>query len=168
MKRTEEYLVERGKRVSIGVDMIHDPPILLLDEPTSGLDNISAFQVIELLSSMAKGKERTVILSIHQPSYRILQYIKNFLILSRGSAVHNGSLESLEETINKLGFQIPCDRICHGNYVYTRGFIFQKVPAYFELCSYSIIYKTKQLFLARTMQAIVGGGGGDLGWEAYT
>jgi ABC-type multidrug transport system ATPase subunit len=40
--------------VSIGVDMIHDPPILLLDEPTSGLDNTSALQVIELLSSMAK------------------------------------------------------------------------------------------------------------------
>jgi ABC-type multidrug transport system ATPase subunit len=122
------------KRVSIGVDMIHDPPILLLDEPTSSLDSISALQVIELLSSMAKGKERTVILSIHQPSYRILQYIKNFLILSCGSAVHNGSLESREETINKLGFQIPfqipCDRICHGNYVYTRGFIFQKVSAY--------------------------------------
>ncbi|KAF2291958.1 hypothetical protein GH714_042300 [Hevea brasiliensis] len=34
------------KRVSIGVDVIHDPPILLLDEPTSGLDSTSALQVI--------------------------------------------------------------------------------------------------------------------------
>lgn len=62
------------KRVSIGVDIIHDPPILLLDEPTSGLDSKSALQVIELLSSMAKTKHRTVIISIHQPSYRILRY----------------------------------------------------------------------------------------------
>ena len=37
------------KRVSIGVDMIHNPPILLLDEPTSGLDSTSALQVIEVL-----------------------------------------------------------------------------------------------------------------------
>ena len=93
--------------MSIGVDMIHDTPILLLDEPTSGLDSTSALQVIELLSSMAKAKQRTVVLSIHQPSYRILRYIPNFLIVSHGSVVHNGSLESLEETITKLGFQIP-------------------------------------------------------------
>jgi ABC-type multidrug transport system ATPase subunit len=66
------------KSVSIGVDMIHDTPILLLDEPTSGLDSTSALQVIELLSSMAKAKQRTVVLSIHQPSYRILRYIPNF------------------------------------------------------------------------------------------
>jgi ABC-type multidrug transport system ATPase subunit/ABC-type multidrug transport system permease subunit len=178
------------KRVSIGVDMIHDPPILLLDEPTSGLDSTSALQVIELLSSMAKGKERTVILSIHQPSYRILQYIQNFLILSRGSAVHNGSLESLEETINKLGFQIPLQlnaiefameimRTLEDSYskryppielysysIFPEGDMgrVRQHNILFEimfLCSrfWKIIYRTKQLFLARTMQAVVGGFG---------
>ena len=178
------------KRVSIGVDMIHDPPILLLDEPTSGLDSTSALQVIELLSSMAKGKERTVILSIHQPSYRILQYIQNFLILSRGSTVHNGSLESLEETINKLGFQIPLQLNAIEfamEIMRTLEDSYSKRYPPIELCSYSIfpegdmgrvrqhnilfeimflcsrfwkiIYRTKQLFLARTMQAIVGGFG---------
>lgn len=194
------------KRVSIGVDMIHDPPILLLDEPTSGLDSTSALQVIELLSSIAKGKERTVVLSIHQPSYRILQYISNFLILSRGSVVHNGSLESLEGTINELGYQIPMQlnalefameiistleesysKAClssvekeeeqYSYLMFPEGQIgrvqqhkdsSQKGTCYFSilfeimfLCSrfWKIIYRTKQLFLARTMQAIVGGFG---------
>ncbi|GMY16022.1 ABC transporter G family member 23 [Fagus crenata] len=194
------------KRVSIGVDMIHDPPILLLDEPTSGLDSTSALQVIELLSSIAKGKERTVVLSIHQPSYRILQYISNFLILSRGSVVHNGSLESLEGTINELGYQIPMQlnalefameiistleesysKTClssvekeeeqYSYLMFPEGQIgrvqqhkdsSQKGTCYFSilfeimfLCSrfWKIIYRTKQLFLARTMQAIVGGFG---------
>ena len=193
------------KRVSIGVDMIHDPPILLLDEPTSGLDSKSALQVIELLSSIAKGKERTVVFSIHQPSYRILQYISNFLILSRGSVVHNGSLESLEGIINELGYQIPMQLNAlefameiistledsyskaimstveeEGQYsflMWPAGAL-GRVPQYkdggqmgncyfsffFEimfLCSrfWKIIYRTKQLFLARTMQAIVGGFG---------
>lgn len=95
------------KRVSIGVEMIHDPPILLLDEPTSGLDSTSALQVVELLSSMARSKQRTVILSIHQPGYRILQYISNFLILSHGLTVHFGSLKSLEKRIGEMGIQIP-------------------------------------------------------------
>ena len=102
----ESRCISSGERKSVsnGVDIIHDPPVLLLDEPTSGLDSTSALQVIELFSSMAKAKRRTVVLSIHQPSYRILRYIPNFLI---GSVVHNGSLESLEETITTLGFQIP-------------------------------------------------------------
>ncbi|CAJ1942931.1 unnamed protein product [Sphenostylis stenocarpa] len=196
------------KRVSIGVDMIHNPPILLLDEPTSGLDSTSALQVIELLSSIVKAKQRTVVLSIHQPSYRILQYVSKFLILSHGAVVHNGSLEQLEGTISKLGFLIPtqlnalefsmeiiqgledsiskydtcpieekepfpnlmwsedenrgvqilqsqCTKEIFGSlcYAYLIEILF--------LCLrfWKIIYRTKQLFLARTMQALVGGFG---------
>ncbi|KAL2322383.1 hypothetical protein Fmac_026762 [Flemingia macrophylla] len=193
------------KRVSIGVDMIHNPPILLLDEPTSGLDSTSALQIIELLSSIVKTKQRTVVLSIHQPSYRILQYISKFLILSHGSVVHNGSLKLLEETITKLGFQIPVQlnalefsmEIIRGledsSSKYDTCTIEEKEPFpnlmwpeeenrgvrsqcnkesfgslcyanFIEilfLCSrfWKIIYRTKQLFLARTMQALVGGFG---------
>lgn len=187
------------KRVSIGVDMIHNPSILLLDEPTSGLDSTSALQVIELLASMAKARQRTVVLSIHQPSYRILQYISKFLILSRGSVVHYGSLELLEETINNLGYQIPTQlnaiefamEIMHpleDSYSNNNNFLPSAEDAeqfpdlrcekfggvehqqhafililyeIMALCSrfWKIIYRTKQLLLARTMQALVGGFG---------
>lgn len=34
------------RRVSIGIDIIHDPLILFLDEPTSGLDSTSAYLVV--------------------------------------------------------------------------------------------------------------------------
>jgi hypothetical protein len=117
------------------------------------------------------------------------------LILFRGSVVHNGSLESLEETINKLGFQIPLQlnviefakEIMHTpEDSYSKRYL--PIVEQSELCSYSIfperdmgivrqhnilfeimflcsrfwkiIYRTKQLFLARTMQAIVVGGFG--------
>ncbi|KAF7154116.1 hypothetical protein RHSIM_Rhsim01G0195700 [Rhododendron simsii] len=197
------------KRVSIGVDMIHDPPILLLDEPTSGLDSTSALQVMELLSSMAILKQRTILVSIHQPSYRILQYITNLLILSRGSVVHNGSLESLEDAIvNKLGLKIPVQlnalefsmevistledqyssskarynlsdnirekedaeaELMQANYLMCQlesnsAEKPQSLNSLFEilvLCErfWKVIYRTKQLLLARTMQALVGGFG---------
>lgn len=182
------------KRVSIGVDVIHDPPILLLDEPTSGLDSSSALQVVELLSSMARAKRRTMVLSIHQPSYRILQCISTFLILSHGSVVHNGSLESLELAITSQGFRIPTQinplefsmeiistleelyskynpsraelreeetrlysklQVEYTDYTVSR--LFEITVLCIRFCK--IIYRTKQLLLARTMQALVGGFG---------
>jgi ABC-type methionine transport system ATPase subunit len=53
------------RRVSIGVDLIHDPAVLFLDEPTSGLDSTSALQVMQILSQMAVKRNRTVLLTIH-------------------------------------------------------------------------------------------------------
>ncbi|KAL1545552.1 ABC transporter G member 23 [Salvia divinorum] len=177
------------KRVSIAVDVIHDPPILLLDEPTSGLDSSSALHVVELLSSMAQGRQRTIILSIHQPSYRILQRIPNFLILSHGLVVHNGSLQSLELAITKQGFKIPpqinplefsMEMVSILEESYTKNqntnmystlqierakkeigsdpFVW-RVYEIMVLCVrlWKIIYRTKQLLLARTMQGLVGG-----------
>lgn len=72
------------KRVAIGVDVIDDPPLLMLDEPTSGLDSASALQVVQLLAAMARTRRQIVILTIHQPGYRILQYVSTFLLLSHG------------------------------------------------------------------------------------
>ena len=37
------------KRVSIGVEMVADPSVILLDEPTSGLDAFKARQICQLL-----------------------------------------------------------------------------------------------------------------------
>ena len=37
------------KRLSIGLEMISKPKILLLDEPTTGLDSTTAFAVVEVL-----------------------------------------------------------------------------------------------------------------------
>ncbi|RLM65653.1 ABC transporter G family member 5 [Panicum miliaceum] len=37
------------RRVSIGVEAVHDPAVLILDEPTSGLDSASALQILRSL-----------------------------------------------------------------------------------------------------------------------
>uniref|UniRef100_A0A803NBV3 ABC transporter domain-containing protein n=1 Tax=Chenopodium quinoa TaxID=63459 RepID=A0A803NBV3_CHEQI len=86
-----EYLEESAGRVSIGVDVIHDPKVLILDEPTSGLDSTSALQIIDMLKNMAETRGRTIILSIHQPGFRIVKQINSILLLSNGK-VHHGTV----------------------------------------------------------------------------
>ncbi|XP_040379778.1 ABC transporter G family member 23 [Oryza brachyantha] len=95
------------KRVSIAVDIVHDPPVLLLDEPTSGLDSRSAMDVLALLRDVARARRQVVVLSIHQPSYRMLGYISSLLLLSRGAVAHFGTLKSLEDALARLGHVIP-------------------------------------------------------------
>eukprot|EP00961_Rhodomonas_salina_P251954 3405995-Rhodomonas_salina.1 len=62
--------VEQRKRVTIGVEMAANPSVLFLDEPTSGLDSRSARVVMRAVRRIA-ASGRTVLCTIHQPSYEI-------------------------------------------------------------------------------------------------
>ncbi|KAG7967749.1 hypothetical protein I3843_08G114700 [Carya illinoinensis] len=95
------------RRVSIGLSLLHDPAVLLLDEPTSGLDSSSAFNVMQTLKSIATSRQRTVVLSIHQPSFKILSTIDRILLLSKGTVVHHGTLSSLQSFLVSNDFNVP-------------------------------------------------------------
>lgn len=59
------------RRVSIGLELVATPDVLILDEPTSGLDSVSAAKVTKVLHSLAHDEENptVVIASVHQPRY---------------------------------------------------------------------------------------------------
>uniref|UniRef100_A0A5B6YUT4 Putative ABC transporter G family member 5 n=1 Tax=Davidia involucrata TaxID=16924 RepID=A0A5B6YUT4_DAVIN len=96
------------RRVSIGVDVIHDPKVLILDEPTSGLDSTSALQIIDMLKTMTEtSKGRTIILSIHQPGFRIVKLFNSILLLAHGSVLHHGTVDQLTLHLSLMGLQIP-------------------------------------------------------------
>ncbi|KAL3523746.1 hypothetical protein ACH5RR_016580 [Cinchona calisaya] len=94
------------RRVSIGIDIIHDPIILFLDEPTSGLDSTSAFMVVKVLQRIAQSGS-VVIMSIHQPSYRILGLLDRLIFLSRGHTVYSGPPTNLPQFFADFGHPIP-------------------------------------------------------------
>ncbi|KAF2317517.1 hypothetical protein GH714_023808 [Hevea brasiliensis] len=88
---THTYIGDEGRRgvsggerrrVSIGIDIIHKPSLLFLDEPTSGLDSTSAFSVVEKVKDIARGGS-IVLMTIHQPSYRIQMLLDRITILAR-------------------------------------------------------------------------------------
>lgn len=94
------------RRVSIGIDIIHDPIILFLDEPTSGLDSTSAFMVVKVLQRIAQSGS-IVIMTVHQPSYRILGLLDRLLFLSRGQTVYRGPPSNLPMFFAEFGHPIP-------------------------------------------------------------
>ncbi|CAN6349541.1 unnamed protein product [Urochloa humidicola] len=94
------------RRVSIGTDIIHDPILLFLDEPTSGLDSASAFMVVQVLRRIAQSGS-VVIMTIHQPSARILGILDRLLLLSRGRTVYAGTPAGLKPFFSEFGAPIP-------------------------------------------------------------
>ncbi|XP_021861761.1 ABC transporter G family member 5 isoform X1 [Spinacia oleracea] len=94
------------RRVSIGVDVIHDPKVLILDEPTSGLDSTSALQIIDMLKNMAETRGRTIILSIHQPGFRIVKLFNSILLLANGTVLHHGTVDQLGSKLGQMGLEL--------------------------------------------------------------
>ncbi|CAA6656853.1 unnamed protein product [Spirodela intermedia] len=94
------------RRVSIGIDIVHDPILLFLDEPTSGLDSTSAFMVVKVLQRIAQ-RGSVVIMSVHQPSSRIIGLLDRLIFLSRGHTVYSGSPGGLPSFFAEFGRPIP-------------------------------------------------------------
>ncbi|KAJ7549772.1 hypothetical protein O6H91_07G085800 [Diphasiastrum complanatum] len=94
------------RRVSIGVDIMHDPLLLFLDEPTSGLDSTSAHMVIETLKKIARAGS-IVLLTIHQPSYRILRLFDGLIFLADGQMIYSGPPLLLKTFFQEFGTPIP-------------------------------------------------------------
>ncbi|KAG0368170.1 hypothetical protein BGZ54_002525 [Gamsiella multidivaricata] len=98
------------RRVSIALELITRPPILILDEPTSGLDSYSAHMVVEQLCKLAASKTTTVILTIHQPRSDIFHMFDQALVISKGEALYFGATSTAAEYFRRR------DLVCPANY----------------------------------------------------
>ncbi|TEA11023.1 Protein SNQ2 [Colletotrichum sidae] len=76
--------VEQRKRLTIGVELVAKPSILIfLDEPTSGLDGQAAFNTIRFLRKLADVGQ-AVLVTIHQPSAQLFAQFDTLLLLTTG------------------------------------------------------------------------------------
>jgi ABC-type multidrug transport system ATPase subunit len=95
------------RRVSIAIQVLTDPRILLLDEPTSGLDAFTASSIMEVLQGLAN-EGRTLILTIHQARSDLFTHFGNVLLLARGgSPVYAGSGREMLKYFRQQGFECP-------------------------------------------------------------
>ncbi|XP_071455034.1 ATP-binding cassette sub-family G member 1 [Hetaerina americana] len=98
--RTSRLSGGQRKRMSIALELIDDPPIMLLDEPTTGLDSSSCTQCVNLLKHLAKDG-RTIICTIHQPSALILGMFDHLYIVAEGYCTYQGSVAGLLPFISR-------------------------------------------------------------------
>ncbi|GME84677.1 unnamed protein product [Ambrosiozyma monospora] len=76
--------VEQRKRLTIGVELVAKPKLLLfLDEPTSGLDSQTAWSILCLIKKLSNAGQ-AVMCTIHQPSAMLFSQFDNLLLLKRG------------------------------------------------------------------------------------
>ncbi|KAF5210855.1 Multidrug resistance protein [Clavispora lusitaniae] len=106
--------VEQRKRLTIGVELVAKPKLLLfLDEPTSGLDSQTAWSICKLMRKLADHGQ-AILCTIHQPSAILLKEFDRLLFLQKGGkTVYFGDLgENCQELINyfeKYGAH-PCPK----------------------------------------------------------
>ena len=91
------------KRVSIGLEMLVNPSLLLLDEPTSGLDSTTAQRIVAMLRRLARGG-RTVVTTIHQPSSRLYRMFEKLVVLSDGYPIYSGQAGRVMEYLESIGY----------------------------------------------------------------
>ncbi|XP_069686832.1 ATP-binding cassette sub-family G member 4-like isoform X2 [Periplaneta americana] len=111
LEKTVDTLVQdlsggEKKRLSLGLELLTNPPVMFFDEPTSGLDSLSALQIILHLKSLAQ-EGRTVVCSIHQPSSQLFEMFDDVYVLSEGQCIYNGPNDSLTKNLEEEGFHCP-------------------------------------------------------------
>lgn len=92
--------VEQRKRVTIGVELVSKPSILIfLDEPTSGLDGQASYNTVRFLRKLADVGQ-AVLATIHQPSAQLFAQFDSLLLLAKGGkTVYFGDIGDNADTL---------------------------------------------------------------------
>ncbi|XP_012546360.2 ATP-binding cassette sub-family G member 1 [Bombyx mori] len=104
---TERLSGGERKRLSIGLELLNNPPVIFLDEPTTGLDDVASSTCVSLLKRVARGG-RTVICSLHTPSARLFAEFDHVYVVADGRCAYQGTSAGVVPFLNDL--QLPCPK----------------------------------------------------------
>lgn len=94
-----------GERQRVFLAMIfnQDTPLILLDEPTTYLDIQVTYEMMELIRSLNKKQEKTVVMVLHDLNLA-LQYSDSIVLMSKGSIfnVHSPDDGGITDSIRSL------------------------------------------------------------------
>ncbi|KAI9982211.1 hypothetical protein PInf_008106 [Phytophthora infestans] len=94
------------RRLSIAIELLSNPSLLILDEPTSGLDSSATHNVMKFIVKLcAEGK--TIVCTIHQPSSLVYDMFTNVVVLSAGETVYCGPRRQMIPHFASAGHDCP-------------------------------------------------------------
>jgi ABC-type multidrug transport system ATPase subunit/ABC-type multidrug transport system permease subunit len=94
------------RRITIAMELVINPAILVLDEPTSGLDSFTAYNMMSTLKSVANSG-RIVMLSFHQPSPAMFNLLDRCFLMAQGRCVFSGAPKGVEAHFAGIGLPVP-------------------------------------------------------------
>ncbi|XP_070210258.1 ATP-binding cassette sub-family G member 5-like [Littorina saxatilis] len=94
------------RRVTIALQLLKDPDILLLDEPTTGLDSFTARHLVASLQQIAR-QGKLVMLSLHQPRSDIAKMLDQTALMSSGHVMYCGPTDHMVPYFTELGYPSP-------------------------------------------------------------
>ncbi|KJE89713.1 ABC transporter [Capsaspora owczarzaki ATCC 30864] len=94
------------KRVTIAVEMLKTPNVLLLDEPTTGLDSAAAYKVLSHVRKIAD-VGFPAMAALLQPSKELFELFNRVLVISNGRVVYFGDRQEVLPYFASLGFVCP-------------------------------------------------------------
>ena len=92
------------KRVSIGIELLAQPAVLLVDEPTSGLDAKMAHSVVSILRRIAQSG-KTVVATVHQPSARLFRQFDALLLSATARSSTAARRPTPRRTLRRSAFR---------------------------------------------------------------
>ncbi|MCI9596690.1 MAG: ABC transporter ATP-binding protein [Firmicutes bacterium] len=104
----KKYSLGMKQRLGLAGALLGRPPLLILDEPTNGLDPAGIHEVRELIRSLPKQLDCTVLVSSHLLS-EIQLMADHIGILDRGKLLFEGTMEELKTYAASMGY--PADNL---------------------------------------------------------
>ncbi|AEI40890.1 ABC transporter ATP-binding protein [Paenibacillus mucilaginosus] len=108
-KRVGSYSLGMKQRLGIARSILHHPELLILDEPTNGLDPIGIKEIRRLISSLARERGITILISSHILP-EVEQLADRIGVIHHGRLLEEISLEELRRQNRRyLEFQVSSD-----------------------------------------------------------
>lgn len=135
-KEVSSLSVNEYRRLSIAIELVRDPVLVVLDEPTADLDPLNTYFVVSILANHAKKYNRLVLFTMSKPRSDIFPFLDRVAYLCLGEMVYTGYTRTMLEYFRNIGF--PCPEL--------------ENPLMYYLCLATVDRRSRERFIESSSQ----------------
>lgn len=106
-KKVKNYSLGMKQKLGMSIALLGNPELLILDEPINGLDPVAIVEIRELLKTLRKERNMTILISSHNLG-ELYQLATCFGIIHKGRLLEELTLKELDEKC-KISLNIKVD-----------------------------------------------------------